>query len=244
MKKYGKMLCGALVAALFLAHWTVAMAKPQVVYRGDTQKPRIAITMDDCWKMRYVVEMLDLCREYGFQMTFFPCGVSIKEEDGDVWRRMLSEGHEIGNHTQNHPKLNQIHPNRIRRELSQMEESLNKALGFPYDVRLMRPPGGHFMGGKGCTTNFVIEECGYSYVIMWGLSQTDPDKMLIKIKNGDILLYHSNKKDVDGLKKAIPILLARGFELVTVSELLGLSGPQEALQPEMLPDGPVVQPGF
>jgi len=46
--------------------------------------------------------------------------------------------------------------------------------------------------------------------------------MLKQVKNGDILLYHSNKKDVEGLRKAIPILLERGFELVTVSELLGL----------------------
>lgn len=228
MIKYKKILCGALVAAFFLAQCTAGLAKPQVAYNGDAQKPRIAITMDDCWRMQHVVEMLDLCKEYGFHMTFFPLGVCIKEKDGDIWRRMLSEGHEIGNHTQNHPKLNEIRSTRIRKELSKMEESLNKALGYPYDVRLMRPPGGRFQGGKGCTTIFVIEECGYSYVIMWSLSQTDPDKMLKKVKNGDILLYHSNTKDVEGLRKAIPILMDRGFELVTVSELLGIQPAEEA----------------
>ena len=72
----------------------------------------------------------------------------------------------------------------------------------------------------------MIEECGYSHVIIWSLSQTDPDKMLKKVKNGDILLYHANKKDVEGLRKAIPVLLERGFELVTVSELLGLDAAQ------------------
>ena len=221
MKKRIKTLCGALIAALFLVPWTAGLAKPQVVYKGDENKPRISITMDDCFKMQHVVEMLDLCKEYGFHMTFFPLGVCIKEKDGDIWRRMLSEGHEIGNHTQNHPKLNKIRSARIHRELSQMEESLNKVLGFPYDVRLMRPPGGNFMGGKGCTTVNVIEDCGYSHVIMWSLSQTDPGIMLKKVKNGDILLYHSNRKDVEGLRKAIPILLDRGFDLVTVSELLG-----------------------
>ncbi len=220
MGKRIRILCGALVAALFLAPWTVGLAKPQVVYRGDTAKPKIAITMDDCWKMQYVVEMLDLCKEYGFHMTFFPLGVCIKEKDVDIWRRMLSEGHEIGNHTQNHPKLNAIRSTRIRKELAKMEESLVSVLGFPYDIRLMRPPGGSFMGGKGCTTVFVIEECGYNYVVMWSLSQTDPEKMLKSVKNGDILLYHSNRKDVEGLRKAIPILLERGFELVPVSELL------------------------
>jgi peptidoglycan/xylan/chitin deacetylase (PgdA/CDA1 family) len=222
MKKYRKIFCGALIAAFFLVPWTVGLAKPQVVYNGDENKPRIAVTMDDCFKMQHVVEMLDLCKEYGFHMTFFPLGVCIKEKDGDIWRRMLSEGHEIGNHTQNHPRLNEIRSTRICKELSHMEESLDKALGFPYDVRLMRPPGGHFMGGKGCTTVNVIEACGYTHVIMWSLSQTDPDKMLKSVKNGDILLYHSNRKDVEGLRKAIPILLDRGFELVTVSDLLGI----------------------
>jgi peptidoglycan/xylan/chitin deacetylase (PgdA/CDA1 family) len=223
MEKRIRILCGVLVVALFLVPWTAGLAKPLVIYKGYTQKPRIAITMDDCFKMQHVSEMLDLCKEYGFHMTFFPLGVCIREEDGDIWKRMLSEGHEIGNHTQNHPKLNEIRPARIRRELSQMEENLDKALGFPYDIRLMRPPGGHFMGGKGFTTVNVIEECGYSHVIMWSLSQTDPNKMLKSVKNGDILLYHSNRKDVEGLRKAIPILLDRGFELVTVSELLKVS---------------------
>lgn len=222
MRKFKRILCGALSAALFLVPWTAGLAKPRVVYHGDENKPKIAITMDDCFKMQHVAEMLDICMEYGFHMTFFPLGVCIREQDGDIWRRMLSEGHEIGNHTQNHPKLNEIRSARIRRELSQMEESLDKTLGFSYDVRLMRPPGGHFMGGKGCTTVNVIEECGYSYVIMWSLSQTDPEKMLRSVKNGDILLYHSNRKDVEGLRKAVPILLDRGFELVTVSDLLGI----------------------
>ncbi len=227
MRKSKRIICGALVAALFLVPWTTGLAKPQVVYSGDAEKPRIAITMDDCWKMQYVVEMLDLCKEYGFHMTFFPLGACIKEKDGDIWRRMLSEGHEIGNHTQNHPKLNEIRSTRIRKELAKMEESLVSVLGFPYDVRLMRPPGGHFEGGIGCTTVFIIEESGYSYVVMWSLSQTDPDKMLKKVKNGDILLYHSNRKDVEGLRKAIPILLDRGFELVTVSKLLGIKPAEE-----------------
>ena len=226
MRKHRKMLCGALVAALFLAPCATGLAKPQVIYSGDVQKPKIAITMDDCWKIGYVQQMLDLCQEYGFHMTFFPLGVCIKEEQGDIWRRMLKDGHEIGNHTQNHPKLNEIRSTRIRKELAKMEDSLERALGFPYPVRLMRPPGGSFQGGKGCTTVFVIEECGYSHVIIWSLSQTDPDKMLKKVKNGDILLYHANKKDVEGLRKAIPILLERGFELVTVSELLGLDAAQ------------------
>lgn len=230
MKKYRKILLGALIAALFLVPWTVGLAKPQVEYKGDENKPRIAITMDDCFKMQHVVEMLDLCKEYGFHMTFFPLGVCIKEKDGDIWRRMLSEGHEIGNHTQNHPRLNEIRSTRICKELSHMEESLDKALGFPYDVRLMRPPGGHFMGGKGCTTVNVIEACGYTHVIMWSLSQTDPDKMLKSVKNGDILLYHSNRKDIEGLRKAIPILLDRGFELVTVSDLLGIEPAEKETQ--------------
>ena len=222
MRKLPKVLCALSLSVVILFSGVTALALPTVYFRGDEQSSRIAITMDDCWKMDYVVQMLDLCKEYGFHMTFFPCGTNIREKELDVWQRMLDEGHEIGNHTQNHRKLTNLNGYRIRDELNIMQASLNRTLGYEHPLRLMRPPYGAFGGGNGSKTARKIEDFGYNYIIMWSLSETDPYKMLEKVKNGDILLYHTNPKDVNGLKKAIPILLERGYQLVTVSELLGL----------------------
>lgn len=213
---------GAILLALFLIPPMIAGARPKVYLNGDRDVPKIAITMDDCWKLAYVEKMLDLCATYNFHMTFFPVGCVIEEEERDIWLRMLSEGHEIGNHTQNHRKLSKLKASQIYAELTNMQKSLNRALGFEYDITLMRPPYGSIGGSAGSSTSKFIEKYGYPYIVKWSVSQIDPEKMLKKVKNGDILLYHSNKKDLDGLAKAIPILLERGFELVTVSELLGL----------------------
>ncbi len=227
MNRSGKILL-LLVAALMLWPSKLAYAGYTVHAKGDRNLPKIAITMDDCWKLDHVVTMLDLCSEYQFKMTFFPCGAAIREEDQGVWLRMVQDGHEIGNHTFNHRKLNTIKADRVRRELVRMEERLNEVLGFSYDIRMMRPPYGAYRGGEGMKTTKAIESSGYSRIVVWSISETDPDKMLNKVKNGDILLYHSNKKDVDGLNEAIPVLLERGFQLVTVSELLGLDAVETA----------------
>ena len=210
---------GTLIALALFFHGALAFTPPMVFYSGDEDVPKIAITMDDCWKLGVVKDMLDLCQEYDFRMTFFPCGTVIHEEDRDLWLRMVNEGHEIGNHTQNHRRLTNLSHRRIGEELRFMENRLNKALGYEYPLRLVRPPYGSGAWGE---TGMKIGDHGYRYIILWRLGETDPDKMLKEVRNGDILLYHSNPKDVKGLRKAIPILLERGYQLVTVSELLNL----------------------
>lgn len=222
-----KRFWAVLLTVVLLLPAAAGFAFPKVFYRGDDKKPQIAITMDDCWKIKYVEQMLDLCKEYGFHMTFFPCGMSIREDTAELWKRVVAEGHELGNHTKNHSKLTKLDRYLIGTELRAMKKRLDSALGYEYDMIMMRPPYGSFGGGNMSAAARAIENNGYPYIIMWSVSQTDPDKMLKQIKNGDILLYHSNKKDVEGLRKAIPVLLDRGFELVTVSELLGI-GPEDA----------------
>lgn len=224
---------GTLIAAALFLRGASAFTAPIVFYSGDDEIPKIAITMDDCWKLGVVREMLDLCEEYHFHMTFFPCGTVIREEDRGLWLRMVADGNEIGNHTENHKRLTNLSYRRVGEELHFMEDRLNKALGYAYPMRVMRPPYGSGAWGK---TGMEIGDYGYRYIILWSLSETDPDKMLGKVRNGDILLYHSNPKDINGLRKAIPVLLERGFQLVTVSELVGIPPPPSPKDAEDNPD--------
>jgi peptidoglycan/xylan/chitin deacetylase (PgdA/CDA1 family) len=120
----------------------------------------------------------------------------------------------------------------VEAEMRGMEEQLDSVLGYEYKIRLMRPPFGSIYGDR-LRTAKRLEQCGYPYIILWSISQTDPKKMLAQVQNGDILLYHSYRKDVEGLRKAIPVLLERGYELVTVSELLGLNENEAEPTPEM-----------
>jgi peptidoglycan/xylan/chitin deacetylase (PgdA/CDA1 family) len=200
----------------------LAKADYMIATHGDRKKRQIAITMDDCGKHEYVQQMLDLCDEYNFKMTFFPIGNKIDETEAEDWRRLVESGHEIGNHTNKHANLTKRKSlEKVQAEMTDMENRLNDVLGYEYDIKLMRPPFGSIFD-PGMHTAKRLDMCGYHYIILWSVSETNSAKMLNKVQNGDILLYHSYKKDVDGLRKAIPILLERGYELVTVSQLLGL----------------------
>jgi peptidoglycan/xylan/chitin deacetylase (PgdA/CDA1 family) len=86
------LLC-ALTAVLM--PFACAKADPQIFTRGDKNVKRIAITMDDCGNQQYVNEMMDLCDQYGFKMTFFPIGNRIDESEAADWRRMVESGHEM-----------------------------------------------------------------------------------------------------------------------------------------------------
>ncbi len=227
-------LC-ALMAVL--TPYAKVKADPQIFTRGDRSVKRIAITMDDCGNQQYVNEMMDLCDQYGFKMTFFPIGNRIDESEAADWQRMVESGHEIGNHTLKHARLTKKSTfEKVEAEMQGMEERLNSVLGYEYKIKLMRPPFGSIYGDRLRTAKW-LEQCGYPYIILWSISQTDPQKMLAQVQNGDILLYHSYRKDVDGLKKAIPVLLERGYELVTVSELLGLNEKEAMPTLEMQKNG-------
>ena len=217
-------VCFTLLALMLQA--VPALSYPRLYYHGDRERKRIAITMDDCWKQQYVKEMLDLCEQYQFRMTFFPVGKCLDESEAEDWQRMVSDGHEIGNHTNNHATLTKkTNRSAVMHELHGMENRLAGVLGYEYTPTLFRPPFGHILDEDRRTVKW-LEEYDYPNIIMWSISETDPEVMLKKVQNGDILLYHSNKKDVEGLRKAIPVLLERGYELVTVSELLGFVPPQ------------------
>ena len=209
-----------LAFALTLAA-ALAQAEGKVWRYGDETVPNIAITVDDCYKKEHVREVLDLCDQYGIKITFFPVGSTITEEDGDLWRRIVESGHEIGNHTMTHKNLAKegLPYETIRSQFIRMEKSLDAALGYHYEVRLFRPA----YGNAGYAPHWrLFEKCGYPNIIKWSVSQTDFKKCIKLVKNGSILLFHANAKDVKCLTELIPAVLEAGFTPVTVSELLCL----------------------
>ncbi len=190
------------------------------IYRqGDPEKKQIAITVDDCKNPDVLKEMLDLFQAEGIHATFFPIGRCIQEKDGDLWRRMVKEGHEIGNHTYGHASLTKLKGPEVKKQMKKMEEALQAALGFAYPVTLMRPPYGLCRSNK---TFFKLQDAGYDDVILWSVSQTNPVQAMKQIQNGSICLFHSNKRDLRCLQEILPQLKAEGYEMGTVSELLGL----------------------
>lgn len=190
-------------------------------FEGDAGAPKIAITVDDCYRLNHLESILDLCQTYGIRMTFFPVGAAILPEDAALWQRIVDEGHEIGNHTYGHPNITTLTEYQLERQLTRMQNALNAALREPYPLRLFRPPYGRY--DRTTRGNMAaLETLDYHAVIVWSVDHPDADDAFKETKNGSILLFHTNKKDVDCLTELIPRLLDAGFEPVTVSELLGL----------------------
>ena len=143
-------------------------------------------------------------------------------------RAVLEAGHEIGNHTYSHRILNQLSPQEIDDEIGRCEDVLEELC--EYRPHLFRPPEG--------AVNSYVEACSeendYS-LILWSLDTRDwecknaeeiASRVLSRINSGDIILMHDyigyNSATPETLEILLPKLIERGFEFVTVSQLLGM----------------------
>ena len=222
-----KRLIAAMLGLLFLFSTASAFAveKGFIVYNGDRESNRIAVTVDDCYSINNLKAVLDICKEYNVPVTFFVVGKALKEEDREVWQDVIDTGCEIGNHTYGHASLIKCNNRQIIYQLQRTQQQLDTVLGYHYEMQVMRPPYGNTQRENGRSVCDAIEAAGYTHAIRWDVSQTNATKARKAVQNGSILLYHTNLKDVECLKELIPNLLEDGYELVTVSDLLGMDAP-------------------
>lgn len=218
-----KRLAAAFVCLLFLCQASMAAAveKGFITYHGEREQKRVAVTVDDCYDLKNLRAIMTLCQTYDVPVTFFVVGSALKEEDRDTWREVLETGCEIGNHTYGHASLIKCDNWQIIFQLQRTQQQLDAVLGYHYPMRMMRPPYGNTQRANGTSVSGAIEKAGYAHAVLWDVSQTDAAIARRQVQNGSIMLYHTNWKDVQCLETLIPALLEDGYELCTVSELLG-----------------------
>ncbi len=231
-----KRFVAILFLALFLLGTLPASAADPLItiyLNGDREQKRIAITIDDWYEPEMLPDFLDLAKEYDIKLTLYPIGVNLKEADRDNWLRALAEGHEIGNHSNTHTSFENLSRDRVKRQLGNMENNLEKALGQQYTVNTLRYPfgAGRNKGTRSALAK-AVSEAGYIHVVLWDIDTTDPKEILRKVKNGSIILLHSNRKDLRTMKAILPSLKEQGYEMVTVSDLLGLTKTTPMPQPK------------
>lgn len=201
---------------------------------------RVALTFDDGPRQNADLTRLiiDELAKYNYHATFFVLGNRIA--NGDEIRYMVQTGNEIGIHGYTHEfYYDECSEETYHRELEQTKDKIIKYLP-DYKVRLMRPIGGRI-------TSERLVTCSYS-VIMWsvdsldyenkyyaGISDEDAQKrvdtivsnVMSDVQEGDIILMHDiYESTYDAVKIILQRLHEEGYEVVTVSELLG-----ESLQP-------------
>jgi peptidoglycan-N-acetylglucosamine deacetylase len=213
---------------------------PPWIHNGPGDKPRVAITIDDMWGdfgADNANAAMDVARAKNVKLTFFPTGGAIEEHIGlgrqAVWRRAISEGHEIGNHTYTHSNLAKLTDDQIRYEMQHTKDLLAQCLGpaSPYTMRLMRPPGGGggFVTGGDPRVMNVISSFGYS-MTMWTVDANGVkgnsafiNKVLSGAGNGTIVLIHFTEFTPDGLPTLIDRL--RGERHLEPTNVTGLFSP-------------------
>ena len=184
----------------------------------------VALTFDCAFGEQNTDWLLDTLRSYGIHVTFFMTGRWVSTH-GPWIEKILADGHEIGNHTQNHIALSSKSSDVIVREITQVSQALYEKHG--YITHLMRPP----YGGRNTKVNTVTRYLGYE-VIMWGQTAKDAtegwtgpkirDLVLKEVQPGDIILFHNGANTMHVyLKPIIEELQKRGWTFGTVSELMG-----------------------
>ncbi|MFG1700405.1 polysaccharide deacetylase family protein [Nonomuraea sp. NPDC049309] len=183
----------------------------------------VALTFDD-GPGEHTPRLLDLLRERDVRATFFVIGEMVAaDKGGRTVRRIVDEGHEIGNHSWSHPSLTSLPLHGIKRELRSTEEIVQRLTGVR--MRVMRPP-------YGATDARVAAETRREGLaqILWTLDTLDwRDRVTETVakraghaRPGSIVLMHDiHRTTVDAVPKVLDTLTRRGFTFVTISELYG-----------------------
>jgi peptidoglycan/xylan/chitin deacetylase (PgdA/CDA1 family) len=129
---------------------------PDLATRGKlaTSGGKIALTFDDGPDPRVTPSILDTLKEHHVEATFFVVGRQVEEHPG-LLRRIVEEGHTIGNHTYDHADLSRLSPEQMRSELQRTQKAVDEALGYHYQMALIRPPyGDPYFGGSNALPAF------------------------------------------------------------------------------------------
>lgn len=198
----------------------------------------IAMTFDDGPHPQNTPRLLEMLRARNIKATFYVVGRNV-ELYPQVVRRTIAEGHEIGNHSQTHRLLSKLSDSQIRSELSSCRDAVNRAAGI--QPRTMRPPYG---GLNQRQREMVHAEYGYP-VILWSVDPLDwkrpgpsvvSSRILAGASAGGIVLAHDlHAQTVDAMPATLDNLLLRGYQFVTVSQLLAMKNDSPAHQTAVAP---------
>ena len=170
------------------------------VYLGDTSEKVIYLTFDAGYENGCTAKILDVLQKHQVKAAFFLVGNYI-EKNADLVRRMVKEGHIVGNHTMHHYDMSKLSDKAsFTRELTDLEALYKTATGMDMP-KFYRPPQGIYS-----EENLrMAKELGYK-TVFWSLAYVDWNndsqpsheqafsKLLPRIHNGAVVLLHSTSQ--------------------------------------------------
>lgn len=198
------------------------------VYHGVQSRPAVALTFDD-GPSESTPALLELLAEHKVRATFFMCGKNVRRVPA-IARQVAAKGHEIGNHTDSHPRLDFHSPEFIYRELAIAQETIHVNTGAV--PRLFRAPYGvRWFGLRSAQRRLQLQ--GVVWTILgrdWRWPARRISRLIIRrASQGSIICLHDGRgiarapdirATLDALEFVIPALKEKGFTFETVSQIL------------------------
>ena len=194
------------------------------IYCVQTNDNKIALSFDAAWGNDDTATILDILKKHNVKATFFMTGGWVESYPDDV-KRILADGHDLGNHSENHKNMSRLSNDEKQSEIMDVHTKVQELTG--YEMFLFRPPYGDY-------DNDVInvaKDCVY-YPIQWDVDSLDwkdygVDSIIKTVTehkhlgNGSIILCHNGAKyTAEALDTLITTLQDKGYELVPISELI------------------------
>ncbi|MFD2673384.1 delta-lactam-biosynthetic de-N-acetylase [Marinicrinis sediminis] len=176
------------------------LEKHEAIFMGSSREKELYLTFDNGYENGFTTDVLDVLKEKNVPAAFFVTGHYIQDQP-DLMKRMVQEGHLIGNHSWSHPDMTTISSERIREELEKVRVETAKLTG-QLEMPYLRPPRGIF-------DERVLEISrseGYTSVF-WSVAYMDwdtkkqrgkqhaYDNVMAQLHPGAVILLHSVSSD-------------------------------------------------
>ncbi len=202
------------------------LAQYNAYYLGDTGQKVIYLTFDCGYENGYTASILDTLKKHNAPAAFFVVGNMI-ESAPDLIRRMVAEGHIVGNHTYHHPDMSSISDqSAFQKELESLEALFQETTGQTMS-KYYRPPQGKY----NVENLRQAKALGYK-TILWSLAYVDwyvddqptPEqaysKLLPRIHDGAIVLLHSTSRtNAEILDELLTKWEEMGFSFASLDQL-------------------------
>lgn len=195
-------------------------------YIGDTGEKVLYLTFDAGYENGCTEKILDILKKHDVKAAFFLVG-NYMEKNADLVRRMVQEGHTVGNHTMHHPDMSKISDfSAFQKELEDLETLYSEITGREME-KYYRPPQGTYSEDN----LRMAQQLGYK-TVFWSLAYVDWNndsqptaeyafgKLLPRTHNGAVVLLHSTSQtNAEILNELLTRWEALGYRFGTLEEL-------------------------
>jgi len=198
------------------------------VYRGPASRRSMALTFDD-GPSESTPLLLEVLSNHDVSATFFQCGANVRRLP-EIAREVVRHGHEVGNHSDTHPKFYFRRAEFISNELTRAQGAIAETTGV--EPALYRAPFGIRWPGMGVAQD-RLRLLGVMWTVIGRDWKLDTPEIVQRVArhagNGAIICLHDGRElearpvvepTIEAVRRLIPMLLAQGYRFQTVSQLI------------------------